>query len=143
MSQTTPTAADKAAKSIATGDEQMGKNKFDAAKKAYEEALTALMAEVGHLHPSLAPVLEKTVEAIYQLGAESGDTNRKLIGRYLKMLLTIKQREVGPRGAELIPVLEKLVVFYDFDGAHMLAIEVLQRIDDINANLEVGQTKGA
>jgi hypothetical protein len=130
----------KAAASITAGDENFAKNKFDQAKKNYEEAVSALGGAYGWLSPTMAPALEKLVEAIYQKGAQNSVESRKDLGKYLKMLLTIKQREHGIRSAEVIPVLEKLVIFYDFDGAHMLAVEVLQRIDDIRGVLEVGQS---
>lgn len=136
---TTQTPATKAQASIATGDDQFAKNKFDDARKSYEEALKTLGNANGWLSPTLAEALEKVVEAIYQKGAQNSTEARKDLGKYLKMLLAIKQREHGIRSAEVVPVLEKLVVFYDFDGAHMLAVEVLQRIDDIKGSLDVGQ----
>lgn len=139
MATTAQTPEAKAEASITTGDEHFGKNKFENAKKSYEEAIQTLGAANGFLHASLIVPLEKVIEAIYQKGAQNSTDARKDLGKYLKMLLTIKQREHGVRSAEIIPVLEKLVIFYDFDGAHMLAVEVLQRIDDIKGNLEVGQ----
>lgn len=139
MATTPQTPEAKAQASIATGDELFGKNKYDDAKKSYESALSTLGAAHGWLSPLLVEALEKVVEAIYQKGAHNSTDPRKDLGKYLKILLTIKQREHGIRSAEVIPVLEKLVIFYDFDGAHMLAVEVLQRIDDIKGSLEVGQ----
>ncbi|MDZ4837437.1 MAG: hypothetical protein SGJ27_26930 [Candidatus Melainabacteria bacterium] len=136
---TNQTPEAKAQASIAAGDELFGKNKFDNARKSYDEALTTLGGAHGWLSPTLVDVLGKLVESIYQKGAQNSTDSRKDIGKYLKMLLTIKQRQHGIRSAEVIPVLEQLVIFYDFDGAHMLAVEVLQRIDDIKGSLEVGQ----
>lgn len=136
----TPQTPDsKAQTSITAGDEAFGKNSFDSARTNYDAALTTLAKAYGYLSPTLVPVLEKLVETMYQRGAQSSSDSRKEICKFLKMLLAIKQREHGIRSPELIPVLEKLVIFYDFDGAHMLAVEVLQRIDDIKATLDVGQ----
>jgi len=137
---TTQTPDAKAAALITTGDEALAKNSFDSAKTSYDSAYTTLAKAYGYLSPTLVPALEKLVEAIYQKGAQGSSDTRKEICRYLKMILAIKQRQFGVRSKELIPSLEALVIFYDFDGAHMLAVEVLQRIDDINAaNLEAGQ----
>ncbi len=139
MATNNQTPAAKAEASIATGDKQFGDQEFDAARKSYESAINTLGGANGWLSPTLIVPLEKAIEAIYQKGAHNSVDSRKDLSKWLKLLLTIKQREHGIRSAEVVPVLEKLVIFYDFDGAHMLAVEVLQRIDDIKGSLEVGQ----
>jgi hypothetical protein len=136
---TAQTPEQKAQSFITTGDEAFAANKFDNAKSAYDSAYSAITGAYGHVSPLLLPILDKLVAALYARTTPTSTSNLKEIGKFLKMSLAITQQQHGVRSAQLIPILEKLVVFYDFDGAHMLAVEVLQRIDDIKANLEVGQ----
>lgn len=118
---------------VAKGDEYAGKREFSNAYSSYSNAYTSACKVYGSVAPELLPIIEKLVEAAFQNNAAESDTTRKNVGKWLKIALTIIQRQHGVSSPALIPALEKLVVFYDFDGAHMLAIEVLQRIDDIKA----------
>jgi hypothetical protein len=136
---TTQSIEEKANASIVSGDQSFAAGKFDNAKSAYEQAYQALHGAYGFNNPVLVPVLRKLVAVHYSKNAQGSTNSMKEMGRYLKIELAILQHAHGVRSAELIPTLEQLVIFYDFDGAHMLAAEVLQRIDDIKANLEVGQ----
>lgn len=136
---TTQSTEEKAKTSIASGDEAFAAGKFDNAKSAYEQAYQTLHGAYGYNNPILVPVLRKLVAVHYSKNAQGSSSAMKEMGKYLKIELAILQHAHGVRSAELIPTLEQLVIFYDFDGAHMLAVEVLQRIDDIKANLEVGQ----
>lgn len=130
---------EKAQASITSGDASFAAGKFDNAKSSYEQAYQALHGAYGFNHLALVPVLRKLVAVHYSKNAQNSSSALKEMGKYLKQELAILQHAHGVRSAELIPTLEQLVIFYDFDGAHMLAVEVLQRIDDIKANLEVGQ----
>lgn len=129
----------KAQENIKSGDDAFAAKKFDNAKSAYNNAYQALYQAHGYASPLLVPVLYKLVDTYYSLNSAGSTSNKTEMCKWLKMALVILQREHGVRSPELIPALEKLVTFYDFDGAHMLATEVLQRIDDIKANLDGGQ----
>lgn len=120
-------------KNIAAGDDYLARKDFANAYSSFSNAFTAAGKHFGFVAPELLPIIEKCVEAAYQHNAAGSDSVRKNISIWLKTALTIHQRQHGVRSKELIPALERLVQFYDFDGAHMLAIEVLQRIDDIKA----------
>jgi hypothetical protein len=118
---------------ITKGDEYAGKREFSSAYSSYTNAYNSAGKLYGSVAPELLPIIEKLVEVAFQNNAAESDSTRKNMGKWLKTALTINQRQHGVASPALIPALEKLVVFYDFDGAHMLAIEVLQRIDDIKA----------
>jgi|AGTN01.1.fsa_nt_gi hypothetical protein len=118
---------------LTRGDEALAKKNFSDAYSIYSGAFTAAGKHFGFVAPELIAIIDKCVEAAYQHNAAGTESIRKNIGMWLKTALTIHQRQHGVRSIQLIPTLERLVEFYDFDGAHMLAIEVLQRIDDIKA----------
>ena len=118
---------------VTKGDEYAGKRDFSSAYSSYSNAFSNACKAYGSVAPELLPIIEKLVESAFQHNAAESDSVRKNVGKWLKIALTINQRQHGVSSPALIPSLEKLVVFYDFDGAHMLAIEVLQRIDDIKA----------
>lgn len=131
--QAIPQAVQQFEKQISTGDDQLAKREFSAAYSSYNNGYTNAAKYYGSVAPELLPIITKCVEAAYQNNAANTDSVRKNIAIWLKTALTIHQRQHGVRSMQLIPTLERLVEFYDFDGAHMLAIEVLQRIDDIKA----------
>lgn len=131
--QTIPQAVQQTESYLTRGDDALAKNDFGNAYSSYNSAYTSAAKHYGYVAPELLPIIEKCVDAAYQYNAAGTEQYRKNIGMWLKTALTIHQRKHGVRSMELIPALERLVEFYDFDGAHMLAIEVLQRIDDIRA----------
>lgn len=129
----TDQATQQIASYVQQGDESMASGKFENARSSYSSAYEAANAAYGFLGVELLPILEKLIEATYQ--ANNQDWYKKQLVGHLRTILAIKQRQHGIASAELLPVLTQLVIFYDYDGAHMLAIEVKQRIDDIKAEL--------
>lgn len=124
------------AETIANGDQQFQAGQFYQAASKYWEAFNAqIQLNGGKISVADKPLMEKAFEANF-----SGSFNYpQLMATCLKVartLLYIAEREHGIDSAELIQPLERLVMLYDLDGAHMLAIEVKQRIDDIKARQE-------
>lgn len=133
MAQVTATAV---AETIAIGDQQFQSGQFYQAASKYSEALTAqIQLNGGKISSADKPLMEKIFEANFA----GSFSYAQLLATSLKMartLLFITEREHGIDSPELIQPLERLVMLYDLDGAHMLAIEVKQRIDDIKARQE-------
>jgi hypothetical protein len=117
----------------AKGDGQFQDGQFYYATSTYLEALGAqIEVNSGQIGSADKPLMEKLFEASFA----TSFTYEKHMAYCLKMartLLYIAEREHGIDSPELIQPLERLVMLYDLDGAHMLAIEVKQRIDDIKA----------
>lgn len=114
---------------INQGDTALQSGRFQDAYTAYSNAQNEAELLYGHLQPELYPILEKFVRAT--LRANNQEWYLKSVVKALRAMLYIAERKYGLNAPELIPVLTELVQFYDYDGAHMLAIEVKQRIDDI------------
>lgn len=116
---------------IAQGDLAVTEKRHVDAEKWYSSAYTLLSKAHGYLDVAMLAVLQKLAAASLSAYGFSNDRYTKQALNCLRLHLAISEREHGLDSPELIPVLTDLVQVYDFDGAHMLAIEVKQRIDDI------------
>lgn len=114
---------------IAQGDKAFDDRRFGEAHNLFESAYNAAVTLYGYLQPELLPILEKWVAS--SLHAHNQEWQLKAVIKNLRTWLAIAEYKFGLNAPELVPVLTRLVQFYDYDGAHMLAIEVKQRIDDI------------
>ena len=121
---------------VENGDHQFQTGQFYYAANKYVEALNAqIQVNGGQIGTADKPLMEKVFEASFA----ASFSYQAQMANCLKMartLLYIAERENGIDSPELIQPLERLVMLYDLDGAHMLAIEVKQRIDDIKARQE-------
>lgn len=114
---------------LQAADQQAASNQFQEAWSSYQSAYNEAVKLYGYLHPELLPILKKLVEA--HLRANNQEYYLKDLVKHMRSILVILERMHGLDSPELIPALEQLAIFYDYDGAHMLAIEVKQRRDDI------------
>ena len=121
------------AETVASGDKMFEDGQFYQAAAKYQEAFVVqIQLNNGKVGSSDKPLMEK----IFDANMAGSFTYPQLMANCLKMARTIlflAEREHGIDSPELIQPLERLVMLYDLDGAHMLAIEVKQRIDDIRA----------
>jgi len=126
-------SAAQVAEMVTGGDKLFADGQFYQAANKYQEAFTAqIQLNGGKVGTSDKPLMEK----IFDANMAGSFSYAQLMANCLKMartLLFLAEREHGIDSPELIQPLERLVMLYDLDGAHMLAIEVKQRIDDIKA----------
>jgi hypothetical protein len=131
MAKNPPTES-QIAEQIAKGDQNFAAGQLREAYSSFNAAFDlAVVLHGSALAPALLPILERTFEVC--IAASNEDWYMKRAARMLRSILYLTEKEHGIDSPKLIPVLERLVMFYDLDGAHMLAIEVKQRIDDIVA----------
>jgi len=114
---------------VEQGDKYFAEGSWSNAYSSYNSAYQAAAKVHGFNDPALAPLMEKFIAAT--LKYSDHEHYLKPVPKMLRALLYFKEQEFGLDSVELVPYLERLVMFYDLDGAHMLAIEVKQRIDDI------------
>jgi hypothetical protein len=114
-------------------DKAFNENRHVDAEKWYANVFRLATKKYGFMHVDMLPIYQRW--ATTSLNTSDADNYRKQAVKCMRAMLAITEREHGLDAPELVPILTQLVQFYDLDGAHMLAIEVKQRIDDLNDRL--------
>lgn len=112
--------------SVAEGDEKVASRDWEGAEESFEEALTAANTLYGTTDPRILPILTRLGEAQLQHAPDS-DYFEDLT-RTWQRALAVASLKHGPQSPELIPIITKLVAVYDLQGAHIVGIELLQRL---------------
>jgi hypothetical protein len=111
---------------VTEGDTKMGERDFEGAEEQYDEALTAANSLYGTTDPRILPILVKLGEAQLQNAPDSD--HFEALTRTWQRALAVTSLKHGPQSPELIPIIQKLMAVYDLQGAHIVSIELLQRL---------------
>jgi|AGTN01.1.fsa_nt_gi hypothetical protein len=112
--------------SVAEGDEKVAAREWGDAESSFKEALAAANSLYGTTDPRILPILVRLGDAQLQT-APSSDYFEDLT-RTWQRVLAVTSFKHGPQSPELIPVIKKLIGVYDLQGAHIVGIELLQRL---------------
>ena len=112
--------------SVTEGDTKMGERDFEGAEESYDEALTAANTLYGTTDPRILPILVKLGDAQLQFAPDSDHFED--LTRTWQRALAVTSLKHGPQSPELIPIIKKLMAVYDLQGAHIVSIELLQRL---------------
>lgn len=112
--------------SIAAGDEKVTSRDWEGAEESFKEALEAANALYGTTDPRLLPILTRLGEAQLQHAPDS-DYFQDLTRTWQRALACASLKH-GPQSPELIAIITKLIAIYDLQGAHIVGIELLQRL---------------
>lgn len=113
-----------AAQIIAEGDEHKHSGDYDAAIESYEAAVDSVTAEHGRESLEFADLLVKTEDAYFARDNEDDDEIN--CNNYLRAL-SIMERCVGAFDTRLLPVINRIVSFYLYEGKVTEAESLVRR----------------
>lgn len=115
--------------SVEAGDEHVAAREWEDAESSFKEALEAAYSLYGTTDPRILPILTRLGEAQLQYAPDS-DYFEDLT-RTWQRALAVASLKHGPASPELIPIIGKLVAVYDLQGAHIVGIELLARLQTL------------
>lgn len=119
---------------LVEADELYSRREYSDAADKYDEALSAAIEDKGQDDLLVATISEKHGDA--DLAVNGSDYDKGTIPSEYLLAFSIRERVNGPFHADLLPVLRKLIGFYDRFGAHHKAERLARRLREIEEALD-------